>query len=276
MFLIILLSCLTTGLVAADQGNTAVTTAVPDNYQIGPNDVLSVTVWNQADVSGKYIVEHDGTFTFPLVGRVTTAGRTVRALEVELTRMLGDGIFKNPHVTVSVVEYRSKRVFLVGELRQPGTYTINDELRLIEALSRAGSVTPAAADHVLVVRPAAAVGPVLPGQDKTAEVIQIDLRSLQGGEFSQNIVLRDGDTVFAPRAATVFVYGHVRSPGSYAVSKRTTVLQALSLAGGATDFGATNRIKIIRSTESGGGEVKAELNSIVEPGDTIIVPERFF
>ena len=72
------------------------------------------------------------------------------------------------------------------------------------------------------------------------------------------------------------VVGHVRSPGSFPVDKMTTVLQALSLAGGATDRGATGRIKIIRMQNGKKTEVKAKLNDVVQPGDTIVVPERRF
>ena len=74
------------------------------SYIIGPHDVLLVTVWNQPDVSGKYTVEQDGSFTFPLLGRVATGGLTLRALELELSRQLADGLFKDPQVTVSVLE----------------------------------------------------------------------------------------------------------------------------------------------------------------------------
>src|SRR5688572_2573919 len=84
------------------------------NYIVGPHDVLFVTVWNQPDISGKYTVEQDGSFTFPLLGRVVTGGLTLRAFELELTRQLAAGLFKDPQVTVAVLEYRSKRVFVVG------------------------------------------------------------------------------------------------------------------------------------------------------------------
>lgn len=246
------------------------------NYVIGPSDVLNVAVWNQEDVSGKYTVEQDGTFTFPLLGRVQAGGLTLRALELELTRGLMDGLFKNPHVTVSVGEYRSKRVFVVGEVRQPGTHMLSGDMHLIEALARAGSTTPNAADHAIIVRPASATGPVLPDEDATAEVIRVELRSLESGQLSKNVALRDSDTVFVPRAAIVYVTGRVRNPGAYPIAKNTTVLQALSLAGGATEFGATNRIRIVRRINGAEREIRAALNTTLEAGDTIIVPERFF
>jgi polysaccharide export outer membrane protein len=207
---------------------------------------------------------------------VATSGLTLRALELELTRRLADGLFKNPQVTVSVVEYRSKRVFVVGEVREPGTHSLNGDMSVIEALARAGSVTGGAADYVLIVRPADATGPVLPGQDQTAEVIRVALGDIEGGELSKNVSLRDGDTVFVPRAAVVYVTGRVRNPGAYPLAQNMTVLQALSLAGGATEFGATNRVRIRRVVAGQEREIKVELTSPVEAGDTLVVPERFF
>lgn len=249
----------------------------PLDYVIGPLDVLNIAVWNQNDVSGRYTVEQDGSFTFPLLGRIKVADMTLRGLELELTKQLGADLFKDPQVTVSVAEYKSKQVFVVGEVRQPGTHSLSGSMRLIEALARAGSTTSDAADYLLVVRTAHAQGPVLPGQDAEAEVIRVDLRSLQDGAgLSQNIVLRDSDTVYVPRAAMIFVYGSVRNPGSYAIGKATTVLQALSLAGGVNEFGAANRIKIVRRVGTKETEVKGTLDQRLEPGDTIIVPERLF
>jgi polysaccharide export outer membrane protein len=89
--------------------------------------------------------------------------------------------------------------------------------------------------------------------------------------------LRDGDTIFVPRAETIYVFGQVKNPGAYVLqSKDTTVLQALSLAGGVTDRGATNRIKIMRVVDGKMKEIKVKLTDIVRPGDTVVVRERFF
>ncbi len=119
-------------------------------------------------------------------------------------------------------------------------------------------------------------GPVLPNGENT-EITTVDLKELQSGALSQNMALRDGDTIFVPRAESVYVFGQVRNPGAYALQQRkTTVLQALSLAGGVNERGATGRIKIVRIEKGKTVEVKALLTDLVRPGDTIIVPERFF
>src|SRR5688500_7552158 len=118
--------------------------AQPTNYVIGAHDVLTIAVFDQEDLGGKYPVDADGTFTFPLIGRVKAGGLTLRQLETELRRMLMDGFFKNPQISVAVEQYRSQRIFIVGEVRNPGTYPLTGEMSLIEAISRAGSTLPSA------------------------------------------------------------------------------------------------------------------------------------
>jgi polysaccharide export outer membrane protein len=86
----------------------------------------------------------------------------------------------------------------------------------------------------------------------------------------------DGDTVNVPKAQSVFVSGQVKSSGAYAVEPGMNVLQVLSLAGGLTDRGSDGRIKILRLVDGRQKELKAKLTDVVQPGDTIIVPSRFF
>ena len=120
---------------------------------------------------------------------------------------------------------------------------------------------------------------MLPGQKDTGanESQRVNLRELQSGALSQNVALRDGDTIFVPRAESIYVFGQVKNPGAYALqSTETTVLQALSLAGGVTDRGAANRIKIVRVVKGEKVEIKVKLTDPVLPGDTLIVPEKFF
>src|SRR3954464_6651408 len=124
------------------------------DYVIGSQDVLAIQVFDQADLGGKYTVETDGTFSFPLVGRITAGGLTLRTLEGELRKKLADGYFRNPQVSVAVEQYRSRRVFVVGEVRNPGPVPLTGGMTLIEALARAGSTLPSASGEVAIVRDA--------------------------------------------------------------------------------------------------------------------------
>lgn len=251
------------------------------DYVIGPQDVLSVTVLGSSvtasNISGKYTVEADGTFAFALVGRVIAGGKTPRALETDLTKLLADGYYRNPQVSVAVEQYRSQQIFVVGEVRTPGAYSLTGDMTLVEALARAGSITPAASGEALIVHPKSRRGaPLLPGQDQEAEVVRVDVKALQSGTLSQNYQLRDGDTIFVPAAEIIYVSGQVKSPGAFPVKPGTTVLQALSLAGGVTDRGSTSRVKVSRLVAGKKQEFRVKLNDIVQPGDTLIALGRIF
>jgi len=249
------------------------------DYIIGPQDVLSITVFDQADLGGKYAVELDGSFSFPLIGRVQAAGSSLRDLEGQLKARLTKGYFKNPQVTVAIDQYRSQNIFIVGEVRNVGAYPLTGGMTLIEALAKAGSPTPAAGDQVIVVRGGGAGDgsiPVALDRD-TRETVRLSLRDLQSGTATvRNVDLRDGDMIYVPRAESVYVFGEVKNPGSYAIQPGMTVLQALSLAGGLTQYAAANRLEVSRLVNGAKKKIKVKLDDVLQPGDTVVVPERFF
>jgi polysaccharide biosynthesis/export protein len=277
-FLITLL--LTTAATAGQLPAASSSLPVPVDYVIGPQDVLAISLFDQPELGGKFTVELDGSFSFPLVGRVTARGLTIRQFETRLRdTLVTGGFFRDPQLTIGVDQYRSQRVFVVGEVRTPGTYPLTRDTTLIELLSRAGSTTPTASDEVVVVRGqgANASGPAVPDpNDPAADVLRINLKDLQSGTISRNVDLHDGDTVYVARAEEIYVFGEVKNPGSYAIKSGTTVLQALSLAGGVTPSGAIGRLKIVRFVNGRKSELNSRLIDIVQPGDTITVPERLF
>jgi polysaccharide export outer membrane protein len=261
--------------VGAAQSQVSVTT----DYVIGPQDVLTITSYDQADMSGKFTVEADGTFTFPMIGRVKAGGLTLRGLEAAIkTQLKDDGYFRNPQITVAVDTYKSQKVFIVGEVRTPGTYPLSGNMNLVEALARAGSTLPTASGEAVIVHAGEnASGPTMPVSDDLKDLVRVNLRDLEKGTVTSNAALRDGDTVFVPRAQSIYVFGQVKNPGAYAMQQTdTTVLQALSLAGGVTDRGTTSRIKIVRIVNGDKKELKVKLTDLVQAGDTVIVSERFF
>ena len=250
------------------------------DYLVGAQDVLTITVFGEPELSGKYTVEQDGTFTYPQIGRLKAGGLTLRDLEADLKKKLADGYLKNPQVAVAIETYRSQRILIMGEVRSPGEYQLNGEMTLLAALLRAGSTSATAGHEVLVVRApkrsAASAASGTSGESHDPEILRIDLAELQAGNLALNMRLQDGDTINVPKAQSVFVTGQVKSPGGYAVDRGTTVLQILSLAGGVTDRGAEGRVHILRTVDGKQKDLKAKLTDLVEPGDTIVVPERFF
>jgi polysaccharide export outer membrane protein len=255
----------------------------PAHYVVGPDDVLAISVFGQAELTGKFNVETDGTFSYPLIGRVEAGGRSLRVIEVEVRARLADGQFvRDPQVTVSVAEYRSQQVFVLGEVRQPGTLEFTGTMMLLEALAGVGSTTERASSEALIIRRSAAAASPAPvdlaraQESPGSEVTRIDLEKLQTGALELNVPLQSGDTIFVPRLPTVFVSGNVRSPGEYALRKPLTVRQVITLAGGVTDRGSTRRIQIVRLVDGDEATVNASLEDVVQAGDTILVRERFF
>jgi polysaccharide export outer membrane protein len=266
-------------LMTALQAAPAATTD-PAHYIVGPNDVLTITVFNQPQLSGKFVVESDGTLAFPLLGRVAVGGLSIRAVEDEMRRRLAAGYVKDPHVSVMMEQYHSQQIFVMGEVRQPGSLQFTGSMTLIEALARVGSTTERAGPEAVIVRSRTAESSAIAmppaGDSSNAETIRVNLRSLQTGMLSQNIPLRPGDTIFVPRAETVFVLGQVRTAGEITLRGAMTVRQVLALAGGLTERGSTRRIQIVRQVNGKEVTLGTNLQDKVQPGDTIVVRERLF
>jgi polysaccharide export outer membrane protein len=258
------------------------------DYQIGPSDILKVTVYGHEDLTQTILVQPDGTFTFPLVGRVKGSEMTPAELEKKIGVLLSRGFIRNPQVTVVVQEYRSKTVYVVGEVARPGPYPIAGRTTLVEVLAKAGP-TPNAGAEVVVVRPhqgVAVEGPVLPTEvaegetappDKPrADVFRVTMSAIQAGELDKDLVLQPKDTVFVPQAPKVFVTGEVRNPGAYGWFPGMTTRQLISVAGGLTPDGSDGRLKVVRQVDGKSEEGKIKLDEPVKPGDTVVVRRRLF
>jgi len=247
-------------------------------YTIGAGDVLLVNVWGHEDLSREVVVSEKGTFSFPLIERVEAAGLTIKELEAKLVRLLSAGYLVNPYVTIRVKGYRSKQVYVLGEVRSPGTYSLDKETSLIEIISRTGGVSDGAGWIIEVVRPSGRLPgkPITPDEADKEDIIRVDLEGLLGGRPEDNIKIEGGDTIFVPKAAYYFIFGEVKNPGSYKLRRDTTVLKAVIIAGGFTEKASKRRIKIRR--EEGGKTIKVrvKLDDPVLSQDTIIVPESFF
>lgn len=269
--------------------------AAPDtassDYLIGPSDILAVTVYGHPDLTQTVLVQPDGTFTYPLVGRVKGSEMTPAELEKKIGLLLARGFIRNPQVTVVVQEYRSKTAYVVGEVARPGPYPLSGRTSLVEVLARAGP-TPNAGAEVVVVRPqkgAAVTGPVLPtevaegaGEGESAadrpraEVIRIAVGDIQAGELEKNLLLQPNDTVFVPQAPKVFVSGEVKSPGAYGWFPGMTARQLISMAGGLTPDGSDGRLKVVRGAGGRSEEDKIRLDEPMKPGETLVVRRRLF
>lgn len=244
-------------------------------YTIGPLDVLQIHVFNQPSLNGRYTVGVDGTISFPLVGRIMAGNRTIQALEQALRERLLEGYFQDPRVTVNIAAYRSRRVFVLGEVRRPGAYPLTGAMTLVELLARAGATTELASVEAVVARAGGlAPGPASAQEADGGETLRVNLEALGRGDISQNVTLRHGDTVFVPRTGMAYVFGAVRNPGRYAIRHDTTVLQILTLAGGGTAFAALDRLHVVRAVGGQQKEIPVELSDRVRPDDVVRVPDR--
>jgi polysaccharide export outer membrane protein len=262
--------------------------AASADYQIGAQDILRVTVYGHEDLTQTVLVQPDGTFTFPLVGRVKASDNTPAELEKKIGILLSKGFIRNPQVTVVVQEFRSKTVYVVGEVARPGPYPLAGHTTLVEVLAKAGPTANAGAE-VVIVRPqqgATVTGPTLPTEVAAAEgtapaspqaqVFRVAVGAIQEGHLEQNITLQPNDTVFVPQAPKVFVTGEVRNAGAYGWFPGLTARQLISLAGGLTPDGSNGRLRVVRQVDGASREDGIKLDAPIKPGDTLVVRRRLF
>jgi polysaccharide export outer membrane protein len=241
--------------------SSAAAAAQQGSPRIVPRDYLTITVLGVPDFSGKFPVDTEGMIAYPFLGRLKAAGFTSSELEADLRTRLDPDWVRNPQVRVEFEPIESKRISITGAVKVPGEMKFAGELRVFDALVKAGMTTADAGDEVLVVR----VAPPKDGETTGAtDVISLSLRGMEKGDPADNITLRDGD--------------HVRvSKGQHAASPGMTVRQALALAGDVTEKGTHRGLKILRRL-AGKAEPQAikdvKLEDTVQPGDTIIVARR--
>jgi polysaccharide export outer membrane protein len=241
-------------------------------YTIGPQDVLRVRVTGQADLTGNFSVDDDGTLNLPLVGRITAAGLTAAAFEKSLAaKLVADGLLRRPQVSVAIETYRSQRIFVVGRVRAPAAYTISGKTSLTEALVKAGWLTDETDAEILLVRSAR-------GNAQEPEVMQFDLARLR--TEGPVTMVRENDTIsvspVVARPAVIFVYGQVRNPGLFPLLKETTVRNAVGLAGGlkfrSRPTDTLPAFAISRIVDGKRVELQVHLDDRVFPGDAVLVP----
>jgi polysaccharide export outer membrane protein len=264
--------------VAASGGQDGIAARPDAGYRLGPKDSLTIVVFGHEELSGKFTVAADGSLAFPLIAPIQAADRTVPEVQAELAERLGNGFLKSPRVSIEISQYVSQRVFVMGEVHTPGSVSVAGPMTLLEVLARSGSLTEQAGGDVVVLRDAdhASSLPLAPGQAGASELGRVSVQELRRGTAAANVALRDGDTVFVPRAENVYVLGLVNRPGPYMLESGLTVLRALSLAGGTTTLGSTGRMRITRVIDGKRIEKKARLDDVLLPGDTITVGARWF
>jgi polysaccharide biosynthesis/export protein len=249
--------------------------APPADYRVGPQDVLTIVVFGEPQLSGKVRVDNDGTFSFQYLGRVKAADLTVAEIEVNLKAGLSDGYLRNPQVSVEIDQYHSQNVYVLGEVKAPAKYSLPGNSTLLDVLTQAGSVTASAGHWVLInhaKRGAASTGPAVIDDAESAD-LKVNLDDVQNGK-AQNVKIQDGDTIFVPKAQQIYVNGNVRVPGGYRYEEDMTVFTAIALAGGVTERGSTSRISVRRLVNGQMREFDVKQQDTLKPGDQVFVKPR--
>lgn len=158
-------------------------------YEIQPGDVLQISVWREEDLDRQVLVRPDGGLSFPLAGDVSAVGKTVEDLRAELAERLARFI-PDLVVTVSVQEINGNKIFVIGQVNQPGEFVVNPRVDVMQALSLAGGTTPfASPNDIFVLRREAGGQKTLPFRFDSV---------VRGRNLEQNIILRSGDVVVVP------------------------------------------------------------------------------
>jgi polysaccharide export outer membrane protein len=167
----------------------------PAGFLLGPEDVLEITVWKNADLSRITAIRPDGLISIPIIGDVQAAGLTADALSHRIAERLKQFVAGNPAVSVSVKELNSYSIFVLGEVTKPGKFQAKSYVTLLQAISMAGGFTEYAKKNKMqLVR-------IRPNGDHKLHEMRIPVRYddlLAGNDKPGNIILLSGDTVVVP------------------------------------------------------------------------------
>jgi polysaccharide export outer membrane protein len=266
--------------------------AMPIVYTIYPGDQLRLTVLGHQDLSFSFRVPSEGMITFPLVGRIQLAGRSLAEVEKEIRERLEKDYLVDPQVSLLIEAYSKKFVYVFGGVKEPKSYELPEgqPLSLTQVLSMAGGFSAdAAKDRVRVIRRG---GGARPGVAPAAPTVQeIDVTKItEDGQFGLEVQVGPGDVVVVPSLRKIYVLGQVKTPGGLNVTsdQRITVTQAISLSGGFTTVASERGVKVLRKEPGTGRQTVIEVDvwSVIQgrlendvelmPGDIVFVPESIF
>lgn len=251
-------------------------------FKIGAKDLLEISVFGLEELNRTVRVSEEGKISLPLLGEIQVEGLTKTELEKKLSQLLEEKYLQNPHVTVFIKEYQSKRVFMLGAVGKPGPYELLGRQTLLHLISQAGGLTNDAGDEIIIIRK-------LQDSTNTSFRIPIDDLILEG-DTELNIPLEPDDIVNIPadKAVFVYVFGQVRNPGALEVKKSNmpTLLRAIAQAGGFTDRASKSGVIIKRIDQEGKEtQIKVNVKDIIKgkrkdiplkENDLVYVPESIF
>lgn len=249
--------------------------------KIGPNDLLSISVQDCPELTHNFRVSANGTLALPLLNkRIQAAGKLPEEIEGELSQALIDGqLLVKPVVSVSVAEYRSVPVSVMGCVRRPVTFQAIGEVTLLDALAKAEGLTADAGPEILISRSR-------PKEGAPGLLQRIPIKGLiDNADPALNIRLYGGEEIRVPSVGRVYVVGNVKKSGAFPIldGSSTTVLKAIALSEGLLPY--SNKQAFIYRTEAGKSarnEIPIELRQIMDrkasdvalqPNDILYIPD---
>jgi polysaccharide export outer membrane protein len=242
--------------------------------KLGIDDLVAVSVYDAPELTRTVRVESDGAIHLPLLSEgVAAAGLLPRELETGLREALKTGeILVDPVVKVTVVEYHSRPIAVMGAVRKPLTFQAEGAVTLLDALARAEGLTNDAGSEVLLTR------------GREVEHISVK-RLLNDADPSANIALTGGEEVRVPEAGKIFVMGNVKKPGAFPIrdSGDNTVLKLVALSEGLLPYAEKIAYVVRRPPDGPAQEIPVELDKILhrkipdvplEIGDILYVPDN--
>jgi len=263
------------------------------DYVIGPEDVLSVTFWQQPELNTTTTVKQDGKIALPVIGEITAANLTPSQLSGKIVERIS---FYNKNIsqaTVVVTGYNSRMIFVQGQVAAPGKYGFERIPNLWEVIREAGGPTEFAdLGNVTIIR----------AGEQENKVEKFDLeRYLKTGDLSKIPQLGPGDAINIPRSvisaggeASVpaqfqgrdiyYIYGQVGKPGAYPLNESVDLLDAVALAGGTTPAADMKKVRVIAKGERYSQVIRVDMEKyinkgttpryMVKPEDTLVIPAK--
>lgn len=267
------------------------TNHVSSSYVLGPDDLISIHVLQAPEVAEKPVrIDLNGHIDLPFIGRVRAGGSTVELLQTELQARYSS-IIREPQVTVTVEEFRSQPVSIIGAVNTPGVHQIRGRKSLVEVLSMAGGLRQDAGNTVKLTRLKEWGRIPLDSATEDAtghfSVATIDLKSLmEARDPAVNILVQPDDVISIPKAEMVYVIGEVPRTGGFVLSERRSMslLEALTLAGGinhGTASAEKSRILRLAQSDETRVEIPVNLTKVMSgkgediqlmPGDILFIP----
>lgn len=249
--------------------------ALRTDYLLGPGDVIELFALDTPEISRKYTIGPDGKISIPMLGVLSVKGLSREQAANKVEKLLCR-CYRDPKVTIIVEEYNNNRIYVLGEARKPGVFNFKGQAMLLGALARAEGLTDRADLRGCTI---------IRGKGTLIEVDLYEL--LREGNRNLNIPLLPEDTIYVKEDEehTFYVLGEVKRPGVFSLGRKMDIIRGVSLAGGPTEDGVTNSIRLVRPKGKEIQVTKLDMDKIlqgyqdarefpIESGDIIYVPRK--